>query len=380
MINIVGRATHVLVTIILAIFMALLITGRSTGQTIESDGEGEFVLPGGANIQINKFGKCLQITNNSQNTYGYEFSTAAEWSTWINSPPDAGVTYSSCTPPPPPPPPAFCPSQIVSWTVNSQQCVGFLNGINDGQSQVITATAGQSDGITSPNSGSETLQCKNGQLTPSAQVCSSVPASCTDSTGVSHPSGSTFTTTTTSNESCVAAGFGAGATGTASTSTTTTFQCMAGTITQIGSPTISPPNTSQCVNSGGGQCVPFDLANPSDTCAQHNVQNAQQLCEWTAAAQGQIIGRSTNSFAWFAFEFKAHLNWTLSSNLCTCNPSVVTDGQVTPGGAFSTFANPGVDPAPALSSVPPISPVNINPPNCPNSGGPCIVQPQGSCN
>jgi hypothetical protein len=353
---------------------AVLFSCQSNGQTIESDGAGEFVLPGGANIQINKFGMCLQITNNSQNTYGYEFSTAAEWSTWIHSPPDAGVTYSSCSPPPPP---AFCASQVVTWS--NFQCTGFLNGINDGDTQIVTATAGTHGSIISQNSGSETLQCRNGQLIPSAQTCSSVPASCTDSTGVSHPSGSTFTTTTTSNESCVAAGFGAGATGTASTTTTTTFQCLAGTITQIGSPTTAPPNTSQCVNSAGGQCVPFDLANSSDTCAQHNVQNAQPLCEWTAAAQGQIISR-TNTFAWFAFQFKAHLNWTLSSNLCSCNPSVVTDGQVVPSGAFSSFPTTGVDPTSTSTSVPPTSPINVNPPNCPNSGGPCIVQPQGSCN
>jgi hypothetical protein len=344
-------------------------------QTIAPDGFGEYVSPG-ATVTMDHFGECRVVHNGHPvNEYYFAFKIKAEWDSWLNSPPDPGVTYSSCAPPPP----AFCPSQLVSWS--SAQCTGFLNGINDGDTEVVTATAGNHDSITSVNSGSETLQCKNGQLIASAQTCSSAPASCTDSMGVSHPSGSTFTTTTTSNESCVAAGFGAGATGTATSTTTTTFMCMAGTITQVGSPTTSPPNTSQCVNSAGGQCVPFDLANPSDTCAQHNVQNAQQLCEWTAAAPGLAPGGHVmNSVAWFAFQFRAHLNWTLSSNLCTCNPSVVTDGQVTPSGSFAGFPFPGVDTAPAPNSVPPTGPININAPNCPNSGGPCIVQPQGTCN
>ncbi|MEA2754135.1 MAG: hypothetical protein QOJ54_424 [Aliidongia sp.] len=338
------------------------------GETIAASHGG--LLPPGATATMTNFGICVVATNHSQNNVQYMFASQAGWQSFVAHP-APGVTHSSCAPPPP----AFCPSQVVSWS--SSQCVGFLSGLNDGQSEVVTT--GQFPTIPSPNSGSETLACHNGQLTASAQTCSAVPTSCTDSTGVNHPSGSTFTTATTSNESCVAAGFGAGATGNASTTTTTTFQCMAGSIIQIGSPTTSPPNVSQCVNSAGGQCVPFDVANPSDTCAQHNVQNAQPICLWTAAAQGQIAGRPP-SFAWFAFEFKAHLNWTLSSNLCTCNPAVVTDGQVTPSGTFSSFPTTGVDAAPALSSTPPTSPVNLNAPNCPNASAVCTVQPQGSCN
>jgi hypothetical protein len=339
------------------------------GETISASGGG-FLAPG-ATATMTNFNICIVATNNTAHNVQFMFGTLATWQTFVAHP-APGVTYSSCAPPPP----AFCPSQVVSWS--SAQCVGFLSGLNDGGSEVVTT--GQFSTIPSPNSGSETLTCRNGQLAASAQTCSAVPQSCTDSTGVNHPSGSTFTTTTTSNESCVAAGFGAGATGTASTTTTTTFQCTAGTISQIGSPTTSPPNVSQCVNSAGGQCVPFDVANPSDTCAQHNVKNAQPICLWTAAAPGPTAGLFTHNIAWFAFQFRAHLNWTLSSNSCSCNSAVVTDGQFTPSGSFASFPSQGVDAAPAPNSVPPTSPINVNSPACPNASTTCVVQPQGSCN
>jgi hypothetical protein len=342
------------------------------GETIAASHGG--FLPPGATATMTNFGICVVATNHSQGRWQYMFASPAGWQSFVDHPPP-GVTHSSCAPPPP----AFCPSQVVSWS--SSQCTGFLNGINDGDTEIVTATAGTHDTIISQNSGSETLQCKNGQLIASALVCSSAPASCTDSMGVSHPSGSTFTTTTTSNESCTAAGFGAGATGTATTTTTTTFQCMAGTITQVGSPATSPPNTSQCLNSAGGQCVPFDVANPTNTCESQDTNNPMPICLWTKAAPGPGGGGGfVPNVAWFSFEFRAHIHRTLSSNLCTCNPAVVTDGQITPGGSFSSFPFPGVDLAPAPNAVPPTGPINVNPPNCPNASGVCTVQPQGACN
>jgi hypothetical protein len=207
------------------------------------------------------------------------------------------------------------------------------------------------------------------------------PVTCTDSTGATHAVGSTFMVTTPGTESCTAAGFGAGATGTAQITTTTTEECLpGGTITPIGSPVVTVTNTSQCRNIAGGSCVPFDLANPTNTCEQQNATNSHPLCEWTAAHNGFFAGpHMTQQVCWVAFEFKSQIEFQLSSDLCTCNATAVPLGQVTPTGAFSAVPT-GVDCAAPPNSSPPVSPFNLVSPACPNGSATCIVQPMGACN
>jgi hypothetical protein len=186
------------------------------------------------------------------------------------------------------------------------------------------------------------------------------------------PSGQLFNTFTTTSEACSAAGFGPGATGTATAPVTNVNLCTNGQITLVSSST-GAFNTSQCKNSAGGSCVPFDVANPTNTCAEHNVSERDPLCEWTAAHNGNVQGARGQQVCWFAEEFAAHLSWSLSSDVCTCNPAVVVDNQVA--------ALPvNTDCAPAPNSAPPSGPVNLTAGQCPNASATCIVQPQGACN
>jgi hypothetical protein len=316
-------------------------------QTIEPDGEGELVLPGGSNIQINEFGECLSISNSSQTTYAYEFASQAEWNTWVTTPPDPGVTYSACTGS------TTCPNQTVTWTVNGVSCAAAFSKKGNGNTEALTATAGSNG---SAGNGAATATCNNGVVTLSGQTCSASapppPSGCTDGNGNPVADGGTWTTSGPTTEACFLIN-SAYTGGTANCTQTNTWLCNNGSAQLQGKS--NSCDTSTCTNSAGGHCVPLTQTDCNNT----SVYPPDPLDEWTAAHSG-LGGALGAQVCYTAYEYAAHLVYTLSSDECSCQSSVHVDNEIN---------SETVDCAAPPNSTPP---AYLEPPNCPNVQSTCI--------
>ncbi|HEV2651673.1 MAG TPA: hypothetical protein VGU69_10475 [Rhizomicrobium sp.] len=272
----------------------LLVSATGMAQTWP-DGTGAYVTHGGGQQTLNYFGICWVVTNNGGADVAIPLSTIAEWQSFIaHTPPN--VALSPC------PAPCGAYANGDTWTADYTETDACPAG---GGSQTRTDQG--------------TYQCNNGVVTQTG----STPLTPFDQSQCScggNANGSQWTGTSTNTESCTAAGYGDGATGNASQTTTTTYQCNAGVVSTVGTST-GTLDTSQCLNSSGGACVPVTAS----TCTALNTTQPDPICEYTAVQFGGDPFPPLPGYGWWTYyEYESTLSWTLASDACSCTATPVT--------------------------------------------------------
>ena len=327
-----------------AVLAAALCVLPAIGQV--TDGTNGSYVPAGGTGTLNFFGTCIVVTNSSSKNVQFMYGDQASWNTFLAHP-APGVTYSACGG-------TTCPNQTVSWSVSGNSCSAAFSKKGNGNTETVTATAGSNGSV---GNGSALASCNSGVVTLSSETCSTPappppPTGCTDGSGNPVADGGTWTTSGPSTEACFLIN-SAYTGGTANCTTTNHWLCNNGSA-QLQSKS-NACDTSTCTNSAGGNCIPLTQADCNNT----SVYPPNPLDEWTAAHNGPG-GVNNAQVCWIAFEFAAHLVYALSSNECSCTPSVHVDNQIN-SESIDCTAPPNSTPPPSLVS-----------PNCPNVSATCI--------